>query len=379
MTIIKHINQTVIILLILAACAPQANLTKVYHINDAGTITNNAIIYAIPKTTIFTDVIATKHTFIKGPFSDYAEKLLYIHDVKKKDEVYWSIDNIDISTCNDIDPDNLYITENPTDELLKFLQFNQEGFFIDIYNNYNDKKCIYTNFMFDTIIKNPVFLDLTVKRHEAEKYDTIYRKILRDSTFYRVPLIKPVIETKDLETKAEEAAAFIIKLRKRRFKLLSGQYEFYPDGDAIKYAIEELNKLEKEYLSLFIGKWTKNSASYTFEYVPEELIKIDSKILFKFSENDGILPLNSYKGDPVFLILNKLDYTKKMQEFIDRQLIDDFTNEDSESNTNKIYYRIPERAEARIKIGNNTLIRKKILVNQYGKILTIPVELFYKP
>jgi hypothetical protein len=56
-------------------------------------------------------------------------------------------------------------------------------------------------------------------------------------------------DIKSLEEKAEEAAAFIYKLRKRRFKLLVGQEQPVPDGNALDISIRELDELEKEYLS----------------------------------------------------------------------------------------------------------------------------------
>ena len=71
-----------------------------------------------------------------------------------------------------------------------------------------------------------------------------------------------------MEDKAREAAAFIYKIRKRRFKLISGQYDTHPESTALETAVRELNELEDNYLALFIGRYTTDTLTHRYQYIP---------------------------------------------------------------------------------------------------------------
>jgi len=360
-----------IFILIFVSCkVQQTSVSKIYHIDKAGIVSQNSLIYSLPKTILHISVKATNNSFIKGPYCKYAYKYLGIENVLKESKAYWTIDSVNIETCNDIDPDNLFVVENKSDLTSEFIKLSEYGLISSFYNQDN-KKCNIYNTYLDTFYFVPAMTDITVKRFNEQIYDTVYKELFQDSAYLKIPIIKPKNEFKSLEQKAEEAANFIIKLRKRRFKLIAGQYDFFPDGEALEVALKELNRIEHNYLSLFIGKWTKQSVNYTFEYIPENKVIIDSKLLFRFSLEKGILTKTETEGNPVFLIINKLNHTKKFNEFIDRQSISDVETSVEQDNE-KIFYRIPEKTSIEIREGNNLIIKKVLSINQYGKILSIP-------
>ena len=43
--------------------------------------------------------------------------------------------------------------------------------------------------------------------------------------------------------------------------------------------------------------------------------------------------------------------------------------------TNALYYRVPDRAEVQINIGDEILLKERVSVYQYGAILSMPVSL----
>jgi hypothetical protein len=50
------------------------------------------------------------------------------------------------------------------------------------------------------------------------------------------------LNQKTLEEKAQEAALFIFKIRKRRFKLLAGQYDVFPEEQALATSVREIKQ-----------------------------------------------------------------------------------------------------------------------------------------
>ena len=61
----------------------------------------------------------------------------------------------------------------------------------------------------------------------------MYKTLVTDTSFVEVPVNRTITEQKSPAMKAEEAADFLLELRTRRFELLTGEYESYPQGEAM--------------------------------------------------------------------------------------------------------------------------------------------------
>jgi len=77
--------------------------------------------------------------------------------------------------------------------------------------------------------------------------------------------------------------------------------------------IEELNKLEKQYMSLFTGREVKIKKTYNVDIIPEKNQKDSLKYLFSFSENEGIYFDNRLSGE-LNVILKKIKVFHKVTE-----------------------------------------------------------------
>jgi hypothetical protein len=128
-----------------------------------------------------------------------------------------------------------------------------------------------------------------------------------DSIFTTVPSAKKNLIRKSLDEQAQELANQIFVLRDDRNALLKGESDgkSLPDGDALKYMVEQLNKLEESYMSMFVGKKIKIEKTYVFDYIPTKGTEQD--VLFKFSPEYGITPKESAKGSPIFVEINDLN------------------------------------------------------------------------
>jgi len=203
------------------------------------------------------------------------------------------------------------------------------------------------------------YTDLSVKRNIVTEKETTYKRVQHDSVYIQVPVVKEQIKSKDLQTKAEEAANFIIKLRKRKFKLLTGLSDTGIGGNNLKVALDELDKIETEYLSLFIGKTYREQITRQYRYVPQISKENDETILFRIVEDQGIFDANSPKGRPVLLNIKSLNTTENLTGF---------------QNTDNLhgpylFYRIPETARLKISTEDETLLEGKISVFQFGKLI----------
>ena len=95
----------------------------------------------------------------------------------------------------------------------------------------------------------------------------------------------------DLQTAARNAAAAIFSLRKHRLDLISGEAGENVFGAGLPVALERLDRLEQEYLELFLGRRVR--------VTPAEG-KLQ-QIVCRFSPDAGLLPANDLTGDIVLL------------------------------------------------------------------------------
>lgn len=106
---------------------------------------------------------------------------------------------------------------------------------------------------------------------------------------------------KSLEEQARDAANTIFTLRKRRFDLVSGEAGEYVFGEGLKAALQEMEKMEGEYLALFMGKQSVSREVRTIEVVPQA--GKTTYIVCRFSGDKGLMPETDLSGTPVVLTL----------------------------------------------------------------------------
>lgn len=103
----------------------------------------------------------------------------------------------------------------------------------------------------------------------------------------------------DLQTAARNAAAAIFSLRKHRLDLISGEAGENVFGAGLPAALERLDRLEQEYLELFLGRRVVTTETRRFRVTPAEG-KLQ-QIVCRFSPDAGLLPANDLTGDIVLL------------------------------------------------------------------------------
>ena len=330
------------------------------NINDLKTLENNSCIYALPRTVLYLTVKATNTLVIPGPFHEYAEKYLGIKNVPDSSTSEWVITNIDIGSYNEADPDYYYsVSREKTKAPDKMVRRLAGDSLVLLPDNMFQRHIFYRR---GNTFKDSIFYtDLSVKRNIDIKTDTSYREVFRDSVYIKIPVFSKRLVNKSLQEKAEEAANFIIKLRKRRFKLLSGQYDNMPDGNALAAAVEELNNLEDEYLALFTGRKLTESHMRTMYYIPGNTRKESQEILFRFSGDEGFIDNNDVKGKPVIINITDLD------RGIGIRHMDNVDQTVARENT--YWIRLPDMANIRLIFEKIVIAEADIPVFQFGSLV----------
>ena len=350
----------------IVACKPTSE-TQIVKISDLGLLTKSGIIYALPKTNLSFKVEAVRTDIIPGPYHEYAEKYIGITDVPHMEESTWQISNITIDSYNDIDADQFYVL-HPSGKMninLNKLIKNEIIFPV----NRNIKDVFENKFYGNAESENGIiFKDLSVSKYIGEEKVTYYKRVQRDSLFAKVPVVKTQSVYKSFEDKAEEAAKFIFMIREKRFELLSGMADYYPEGKALEVVIKELARLENEYLDLFIGKRFTSTYSASYEFTPSIKDVEQPYILFRFSEGKGVLTANDLSGRPIIIELENYNQTKSLSN-----LFPNYVNQDGVVNNDNLYYRVPELAQVKIYDGSSLIATRKVKIDQFGETILFPL------
>jgi hypothetical protein len=342
----------------LAGCAMQrqANVTHIKSMADLG---KTHAVYALPLTVLEITIEATRKTVIPGPFHEYAEKYLGIQNVPDSESVEWTISDVRVDVYDEADPDYYYSVSNNAGTLDKMLEYLEENRLIKSPGHFYS---IYSISELDTSHRDEIlYRDLSVRRNLYTGYDTVYKRTFVDSAFVIMPVIKKILVKKTIEEKAEEAANYIIKIRKRRFKLVSGQYEQVPDGQAMDIAVAELDATENEYLSLFTGKAFTDRFTRTFRYVPDGSRQLSKEVLCRFSGTEGFVDPKGVKGIPVILEAEDMNMTMHLEDI-------GSTYQQPVTGTN-MPVRLPDMAEIRIIRGSGIISKSRMPVFQYGILI----------
>lgn len=210
------------------------------------------------------------------------------------------------------------------------------------------------------------FLDLGADEYYTIRRDTAFRIVKMDTTFIKIPYLVEKRKQLTIDQLAEKAAKTLMELRDGRHLILTGEANVFPQNEA---AINEINRLEEEYTALFAGKIWKESKNFSYTLIPTKEMGGKQVVLFRFSELTGPEDAVGKGGKPVNVELipahkaKELTIIKKPQpEGLPVQKFD------------KLYYRVPDVADIKITLGNETLYNARKLIYQFGEVIPLPAN-----
>lgn len=352
----------------LSACSSTVPLTtQLSALGDEPLDAKAQYLYGLPQTVLKVEVSYRESTNIPGPYSDYAERYLGITEVIKQKSKVWKIEELTVSSFSEPDPDHYYTVNVMEGDFTgeSFQRLLDKGILLNGTEKV-DETLTGEGLASSRNADYLKYVDLGIYTNFEERNETMYKTLVTDTSYVQVPVQRTVVEQKSPSTKAREAADFLLEVRLRRFEMLTGEYEVYPDGEAMASALNKLDQLEASYLSLFTGKTVSRVKTKTWFIVPENGSEPSNYRLGMFSEQLGFIPADLLEGLPLDLAISPLGKTARPASY--------FVESGDNNTQNTLYFRMPDVAQLEILLGDEILSKKRISIFQSGAMITAPVN-----
>lgn len=335
------------------ACQSKRVAYNVANINEVNGLRNYTTIYALPKSGIKVNVKVTKTVLKKGPFSNYAQTMLGLTDVISRNETIWEIKQVEFESFPLLDTNHVYIIETNSIENKLKIELTENSFLKAVN---------------PPLIKNKeIEKTIEIKEFEQKKQG---RSI---TNFNDILLPKSVLTKASSREKADELSRLILNQRVDLAATLigDGYTETIAEGSALRIMVDEIKRLQQEYLLMFKGITKEESFDFSFEFIPDEPRKVTQTILFRFSKENGLVAKDDMSGEPVLLEIdskenmNELNLFCKNQNYLLRAEKNGIEN-------NGLFYRIPEKVIVRLLEDNNEIAKKDLLLPQFGVVNSLP-------
>lgn len=330
-----------------------------YIVNYAQNVDQNELdgfYYSLPRNVIRLDFEVERISETKGEYADYAEELLGVDVYIKDNNTKYNIKGVKVNVMTEAD-DEMAFYISFDDKVKENHAFNidltSEGYIRSFGVRREGLEASADNLVFDGIVEQ---YDVSkgfqyIPLREDDESDEL------EEDGDDVVLQKTRLSEKEV---AQTVVDEIKRIRLAYFDLISG-YQEVNYGNTINTMLDELKKMEEEYLGLFVGKTVKHSFVKSFFVIPEK--GTDNYLVAKFSESEGF---NAKSGVNVKIVLQNIasSNVKKLSE-------------ETVKNTtynNKMVYREPACVNMKLMIGENMILDDRIQINQFGNYIIVPMN-----
>ena len=353
---------------------------NVNRLEKGQTPPDGVVIYSLPMTSIHLSVEAVCETYTPGPYSKWAKKYLGI-DVPQEASTSYTLSNIRMTPYLEADRSCSYIVN--LDGFLgeaspaSFFEFSSQGLLLLS----DESKGKGDSWRFPSIAPGTEVLSSEATANLTSTETTLYRTVRNESGGYdRVAVRQSQVVEKSPEKKAQEAAAMILSLRENRINIITGNTDATFSGDALRAAVEEIGRLEEEYMSLFTGTTATSLQQMGFDVVPESGKSEELTVAFRLSDTQGLLPPDDVSGRPIVMEITPEDNEDVL--YTD-QIIAEVEPSKARARheaalRGNIFYRIPGICTIRVIDGQNLILKSRMPVYQKGEDLTFPVHVLVK-
>lgn len=348
----------IVLLLGFTACAPKMRVTK---LDPSRAYAKGYDVYYLPQTALDITVTLHQETYTPGPYSAFAESLLGIAGDAPQAGDHWRIDSVAMATSEEADYTAAFAVKRPKGSTFpEWLTLTKSGLlmaastapaFTPQGQSQRDGRADW-----------PPFTDLSTAQFVADKSSIFYSVVQRDTTFVRVPVQRNVVVKESVEEKAKQAADLIFALRKKRVELICGDAELPTAPRMLQEMLDEISRVEAQYLSLFIGRWTSRKHAVRLRYTPSA--KESSSMLCRFSTQSGICPTSELSATPLLIHVQRLEGPIGYPAEAKLPPL-----------KNGLYYRPACMAEVTLTLLRDELLRARVPLTQLGPI----VPMYSKP
>ena len=357
-------------MLLITACGSQVPLRSGHVRTMEAGDTGKGMYYALPRSVVAIDVEITQTVSKPGPYAAYAERYLGLDEVIFFPNISYEISRVSINGYAEPDPEQIYFVEFPDEEEQNlYVSLTEEGLIASVNREFDNEdfqsslseSTDYGYFGSDATFN--YFIDTNLK----EQIDTVIEHVRMDTiTVQRQTLRRSWVE-KGEELRASEVAEYILEIREKKFDLISGFQEINYSKEALEYMYSEMDKLESDYLDLFTGITASQTINYRFIHTPEKDRTDTRHTLFRFSQQEGVLPAHEDDGGvPVTIAYQRSHATDEL----DRKIRE--TSQEGRRSAAGFHYRIPEYTNLLIHTGNEKRAETRMQINQFGIVTSLP-------
>lgn len=329
--------------------------------------------YSLPSTTIALEVEAVQEKFFVGPYAKYAEKYLGIK-VRQKDEASFQLTSVTMTPLVEADQNRRYSLTVPKGKIeATFIKLSAAGLVSFSDADFGGR----TNWRFPVRTEGD-FAEKGVLSNLTSASATLYGKDKGESSFNKVAVQQDMVVAKSLEKRAAEAAEMILKLRKQRLQIVTGDTDATYSGEAMGAAIDELTRLEKEYMTLFTGYSESQTQKMNFDVIPEAGRESQMYVAFRLSDAAGLVPADNLSGKPVVMEIVVPEF-KQIE--VPKDTLAVVTPKSKNKNVTpavEAYYRIPAMCTVKLSEGGKLLLQSRMPVYQLGQESSLPVNVILK-
>lgn len=309
--------------------------------------------YTLPRTVVNITLAIEREVILRGPYAKFAAQYLGISGAAMSDKQNYRIIDATLGYTEEPDPDQTYQPDRSIEagsKAFHWLSVEQPRRPLRSDADFQDA----------AIGNNNPFTDVSLQPLYGK---TAVRSGLADSEgFGELPVNRTSVIEKSTEQMAAEAANAIFTLRKRRFDLVTGETGEGVFGAGLEAALREMDRIEAEYLALFIGKRYTQRIVKTFSILPPTK---GTGIVCRFSTSKGIVPDSDLAGRPI--VIEMTAETDDATEAPDRMY------GSAKKGATSVRYRVPAIRIVKLVDGSDELARERIPVFQLGRIATAQV------
>ncbi len=320
----------------------QAQITTTFAKNVAPG-QHNGLYYSLPQTMLKLDFTIEEVRLVKGPLSDYASNYFEMEDYVEYETTEYKLLDVKMSTEASPDPNALFFVTLSTTRGGGKMQFD-----------------VLPNGIIRSVgIGNAGEVEVPMSLPNSEEHTCAQEAYAAGDGF--IPLM---LAGKSNALLAKEAADKVAEIRKAKFYLISGDVEMASNPETFNTMCQKLEAMEKEYLSLFLGKRVGKKMVKTVYVIPNK--EVSSQTVAKFSETEGLTIGTVGSGSMITVQTLSLNSTTAINAPSQSAV-------ELMSYENKVFYRVPETAQVKVTCGNATLLEGRVTVNQLGAMLMAPL------
>lgn len=331
----KHIKSLIFAMAVFALAGHLNAQYTTTHAKVAAPGQQKGIYYALPRTVIQLDLMVDKTELVEGPFSDYAY-MVGADDVILDNDVEYVLRDVVMSTFAEADP-------NAT-------------FFVNINAKKGEAQPFYLN-------SKGILEGVGMVSEQPIQPETPSVKVPVSANNKNFKYQYGSNGMRGVDQQARAAADMVTRIREEKIKLITGFQETAFTLDTYRQMYADLEEMEKEYLSLFIGKRVVTPVVQSVYVTLSKDVPLQT--VGSFSKDSGFTT-NLYDGDNITVQAISLQTTGNINA-LSQSAVETISHE------NKLFYRIPETVYLKVSLGDDTLVERRETLAQFGVFMLAPL------